>query len=92
MELMQEDTRRRASVDRISARSGVSKATTFEWWPNRTAPAQGKRRSNACSIVANERCRRFESCRGLSEVVSRLANLGLWLSPADTTSAGWSSQ
>jgi AcrR family transcriptional regulator len=28
MELMQEDDLRRASVDRISARSGVSKATT----------------------------------------------------------------
>jgi len=39
MELMQEDELRRASVDRISARSGVSKATTYKWWPNRTAVA-----------------------------------------------------
>src|ERR1700739_1542609 len=37
MELMQEDDLRRASVDRISARSGVSKATIYKWWPNRTA-------------------------------------------------------
>jgi hypothetical protein len=27
------------SVDRISARSGVSKATIYKWWPNRTAVA-----------------------------------------------------
>src|SRR6202034_917057 len=39
MELMQEDGLRRASVDRISARSGVSKATIYKWWPNRTAVA-----------------------------------------------------
>jgi AcrR family transcriptional regulator len=39
MELMQEDDLRRASVDRISARSGVSKATIYKWWPNRTAVA-----------------------------------------------------
>ena len=37
MELMQEDDLRRASVDRISACSGVSKATIYKWWPNRTA-------------------------------------------------------
>src|SRR6202022_1465150 len=30
------DDLRRASVDRISARSGVSKATIYKWWPNRT--------------------------------------------------------
>jgi len=30
MELMQEDDLRRASVDRISARSGVSKATIYK--------------------------------------------------------------
>jgi AcrR family transcriptional regulator len=28
-----------ASIDRISARSGVSKATIYKWWPNRTAVA-----------------------------------------------------
>ena len=39
MELMQEDDLRRASVDRIAARSGVSKATIYKWWPNRTAVA-----------------------------------------------------
>jgi len=39
MELMQEDDPRMASVDRISARSGVSKATIYKWWPNRTAVA-----------------------------------------------------
>jgi AcrR family transcriptional regulator len=39
MELMLEDDLRRASVDRISARSGVSKATIYKWWPNRTAVA-----------------------------------------------------
>jgi AcrR family transcriptional regulator len=39
MELMQEDDLRRASVDRISERSGVSKATIYKWWPNRTAVA-----------------------------------------------------
>ena len=39
MELMQEDDLRMASVDRISARSGVSKATIYKWWPNRTAVA-----------------------------------------------------
>jgi AcrR family transcriptional regulator len=31
MELMREDDLRRASVDRISARSGVSKATIYKW-------------------------------------------------------------
>ena len=31
MELMREDGLRRASVDRISARSGVSKATIYKW-------------------------------------------------------------
>ena len=39
MELMQEDDLRRASVDRIAERSGVSKATIYKWWPNRTAVA-----------------------------------------------------
>src|ERR1700743_1723334 len=39
MELMQEDDLRRASIDRISARSGVSKATIYKWWPNRSAGA-----------------------------------------------------
>jgi AcrR family transcriptional regulator len=39
MELMREDDLRRASVDRISERSGVSKATIYKWWPNRTAVA-----------------------------------------------------
>ena len=39
MELMQEDDLRRASVDRISARSGVSKATIYKWWPNKSAVA-----------------------------------------------------
>jgi AcrR family transcriptional regulator len=39
MELMQEDDLRRASIDRISARSGVSTATIYKWWPNRTAVA-----------------------------------------------------
>src|ERR1700751_1920364 len=39
MELMQEDDLRRASIDRISARSGVSQATIYKWWPNRTAVA-----------------------------------------------------
>jgi AcrR family transcriptional regulator len=34
MELMQEDDLRRASIDRISARSGVSKAMIYKWWPN----------------------------------------------------------
>jgi hypothetical protein len=41
MELMQEDDLRRASVDRISERSGVTKAT-IKWWPNRTAVAFAK--------------------------------------------------
>jgi AcrR family transcriptional regulator len=39
MELMAEDDLRAVSVDRISARSGVSKATIYKWWPNRTAVA-----------------------------------------------------
>src|ERR1700750_926398 len=39
MDLMQEDDLRKASVDRISARSGVSKATVYKWWPSRTAVA-----------------------------------------------------
>ncbi len=39
MELMGEDELRIASVDRIAARSGVSKATIYKWWPNRTAVA-----------------------------------------------------
>ena len=39
MELIQEDDLRRASIDRISARSGVCKATIYKWWPNRTAVA-----------------------------------------------------
>ena len=39
MELMQDDDLRIASIDRISARSGVSKATIYKWWPNRTAVA-----------------------------------------------------
>ena len=30
---------RRASIDRIAQRSGVSKATIYRWWPNRTAVA-----------------------------------------------------
>ena len=37
IELIQEDDLRRASVDRISARSGVSKVTIYKWWPNKTA-------------------------------------------------------
>jgi AcrR family transcriptional regulator len=37
MELIQEDDLRRVSVDRISARSGVSTATVYQWWPNKTA-------------------------------------------------------
>ena len=36
---MQEDDLRRASIDRIAQRSGVSKATIYKWWPNRTAVA-----------------------------------------------------
>src|SRR4029079_503730 len=36
MELMQEDDLRKASIDRIAQRSGVSKATIYKWWPNRT--------------------------------------------------------
>lgn len=39
IELMQEDDLRRASIDRIAQRSGVSKATIYKWWPNRTAVA-----------------------------------------------------
>ena len=39
MQLMGEDDLRKASIDRISARSGVSKATIYKWWPNRTAVA-----------------------------------------------------
>ena len=39
LELMREDDLRRASVDRIAQRSGVSKATIYKWWPNRTAVA-----------------------------------------------------
>jgi AcrR family transcriptional regulator len=39
MELIREDELRIASIDRISARSGVSKATIYKWWPNRTAVA-----------------------------------------------------
>jgi AcrR family transcriptional regulator len=37
MELIQEDDLRTASVDRISVRSGVSTATIYKWWPNKTA-------------------------------------------------------
>jgi AcrR family transcriptional regulator len=37
LELVQEDDLRRASVDRISERSGVSKVTIYKWWPNKTA-------------------------------------------------------
>jgi AcrR family transcriptional regulator len=43
MELMQEDDLRRASVDRISARSGVSKATIYKLWPNRTGQVRPAR-------------------------------------------------
>lgn len=39
IELVQEDDLRSVSVDRISARSGVSKSTIYRWWPNRTAVA-----------------------------------------------------
>jgi AcrR family transcriptional regulator len=39
MELIQEDELRIASIDRIAQRSGVSKATIYIWWPNRTAAA-----------------------------------------------------
>jgi len=39
MDLMQEDDLRRASIDRIAQRCGVSKATIYKWWPNRTAVA-----------------------------------------------------
>jgi AcrR family transcriptional regulator len=39
MELIQEDELRIVSIDRISARSGVSKATIYKWWQNRTAAA-----------------------------------------------------
>src|SRR5271163_3229481 len=39
MELMREDDLRIASIDRIAQRSGVSKATIYKWWPNRTAVA-----------------------------------------------------
>src|SRR6201987_4188133 len=39
IDLMREDDLRLASVDRISKRSGVSKATIYKWWPNRTAVA-----------------------------------------------------
>src|ERR1700677_1096251 len=37
LELIQEDDLRRVSVDRISERSGVSTATVYKCWPNRTA-------------------------------------------------------
>jgi AcrR family transcriptional regulator len=37
MDLVQEDDLRRVSVDRISTRSGVSTATIYKWWPNKTA-------------------------------------------------------
>jgi AcrR family transcriptional regulator len=33
------DDRGWASIDRIAQRSGVSKATIYKWWPNRTAVA-----------------------------------------------------
>jgi AcrR family transcriptional regulator len=39
MELIQEDDLRRASIDRISQRSKVSRATIYKWWPNKTAVA-----------------------------------------------------
>lgn len=39
VELMLEDDLRKVSIDRIAARSGVSKATIYKWWPNRTAVA-----------------------------------------------------
>src|ERR1700761_451078 len=39
MELMQADNRRSEPIAQISARSGVSKATIYKWWPNRTAVA-----------------------------------------------------
>jgi hypothetical protein len=35
----QGDELRIASIDRIAQRSGVSKATVYKWWPNRTAVA-----------------------------------------------------
>jgi AcrR family transcriptional regulator len=37
MELIQEDDMRRVSVKWISARSGVSTATIYKWWPNKMA-------------------------------------------------------
>jgi AcrR family transcriptional regulator len=52
MELMQEDDPRRASVDRISERSGVSKATIHKWWPSRTAVAFAKALAMACMAGA----------------------------------------
>jgi|SRR5947209_589345 len=39
IELLQEDDPRTVSIDRIAARSGVSKATIYRWWPNKTAVA-----------------------------------------------------
>lgn len=37
--MLEDDDLRQVSIDRISARSGVSKATVYRWWPNRTAVA-----------------------------------------------------
>lgn len=39
VELMKEVGIRNATVDEIAARSGVSKATIYKWWPNKTAVA-----------------------------------------------------
>ena len=38
-ELLQQGGLRVATVDRIAARSGVSKATIYKWWPNKHAVA-----------------------------------------------------
>lgn len=37
MELMGEDDPRAVTIDRIAARSGVSKTTIYKWWPDKTA-------------------------------------------------------
>jgi AcrR family transcriptional regulator len=36
MELILEMDLRAVTVDRVAQRSGVSKATIYKWWPNRT--------------------------------------------------------
>jgi AcrR family transcriptional regulator len=69
MELMQEDDVRRAWVDRISERSGVSKATIYKWWPNRTAVAFAK--ALAMASMPGRNLHRYAVVRAMRSVDDR---------------------